>query len=82
MMLIDGVTNADAIPVLERVMQFRRGPGTNSSPHNIANLSTPDYQPMDLSVDGLSGRSSAKRSTSAASEHGNLGGALRSRAGT
>ncbi|MHC4992835.1 MAG: flagellar basal body rod protein FlgB [Planctomycetota bacterium] len=47
--MIESVTNADSIPVLERLMDFA------ASRHkliagNIANLSTPDYRPVDLSV--------------------------------
>ena len=47
--MIDGVINSDAIPVLERMMQFA------SQRHklivnNIANLSTPGFRPQDLDV--------------------------------
>jgi flagellar basal-body rod protein FlgB len=47
--MIDGVSNAEAIPVLERLIQFtgrRHALITN----NIANLSTPGFRPMDLDV--------------------------------
>lgn len=45
-MLIDQVTNAGAIPALAAGMQFaaRR---QDLLAHNVANLSTPDFQPMD-----------------------------------
>lgn len=47
--MIQGVTNAGAVPVLERAMQFasaRHAILTN----NIANLSTPGFRPADVSV--------------------------------
>ncbi|UCD76360.1 MAG: hypothetical protein JSV91_05430 [Phycisphaerales bacterium] len=47
--MIDGVVNADAIPVLERLMQFA-GQRHRLIVHNIANLDTPDYRPVDVSV--------------------------------
>ena len=47
--MIDGVTNADAIPVLERLVQFA-GRRHRLIVHNIANLDTPGYRPVDLSV--------------------------------
>lgn len=48
-MFIDLVTNGDAIPVLERSIQFaaRR---QEVIAHNVANLSTPNFQPLDVSV--------------------------------
>lgn len=48
-MFIDGLLNADAFPVLERVSQFaaRR---QELLAHNIANLSTPNFRPADVSV--------------------------------
>lgn len=50
--MINQLVNADAIPVLERAMQFaaRRH---ELIQHNIANLSTPGFQPIDVSVDGF-----------------------------
>lgn len=47
--MIDGLTNAGAIPVLERVMQFA-GARHRLLTHNIANLSTPQFRPLDVSV--------------------------------
>ncbi|MCA9291643.1 MAG: hypothetical protein KDA25_10990 [Phycisphaerales bacterium] len=50
--MIDGVTNAGAVPVLERLMQFaslRHG----FIAENAANLTTPNYRPRDLSVEGF-----------------------------
>ena len=47
--MIDGVVNADAIPALERLMQFA-GRRHRLIVHNIANLDTPNYRPVDVSV--------------------------------
>lgn len=47
--MIDGVTNADAIPALERLMQFA-GQRHRLIVNNIANLSTPNFQATDVSV--------------------------------
>jgi flagellar basal-body rod protein FlgB len=47
--VIDGVLNADALPVLERLAQFA-GTRHRLITHNIANLDTPGYRPVDLSV--------------------------------
>ncbi|MDY7107181.1 MAG: hypothetical protein SYC29_00955 [Planctomycetota bacterium] len=43
------MTNADAIPVLERLMQFT-GRRHRIIAHNIANLDTPNFRPVDVSV--------------------------------
>ncbi|GAB4550759.1 MAG: hypothetical protein Tsb0013_12610 [Phycisphaerales bacterium] len=51
-MFIDQLTNADAIPALERMMQFAARRQTLIQ-HNIANLSTPGFQPQDVSVDAF-----------------------------
>ena len=50
--MIDGVTNADALPVLERVLQFA-GQRHRIIANNIANISTPGYRAMDVSVDAF-----------------------------
>ncbi len=50
MTLIDGVTNAGVVPVLQRAMQFA-GARHRILGHNIANISTPNYRPVDLSVE-------------------------------
>jgi flagellar basal-body rod protein FlgB len=47
--VIDGVLNADAIPALERLAQFA-GARHRLIANNIANLDTPGFRPMDLSV--------------------------------
>lgn len=48
--MIDGLTNAGSIPVLERMAQFA-GARHRLITHNVANLSTPEFRPVDLSVD-------------------------------
>ena len=50
--MIDGLTNSDAIPVLERLMQFA-GQRHRIITNNIANLSTPGFRPADVSVQGF-----------------------------
>ncbi len=47
--MIDGVLNSEAIPVLERLAQFA-GQRHRLIVDNIANLDTPGYRPVDLSV--------------------------------
>ena len=49
MTFIDQLTNADALPTLERSIQFaaRR---QKIIQHNVANVSTPHFQPVDVSV--------------------------------
>lgn len=47
--MIDGVTNAGSIGVLERLVQFSGG-RHRLIVHNIANLSTPHFRPVDVSV--------------------------------
>ena len=47
--MIDGVTNADAIPALERLMQFAEARHRLIA-NNVANFSTPGYRPSDVSV--------------------------------
>ncbi|MHC4106624.1 MAG: flagellar basal body rod protein FlgB [Planctomycetota bacterium] len=50
--MIEGVTNADAVPVLERMIQFA-GQRHRLIVNNIANLSTPGFRPQDVSVEGF-----------------------------
>ena len=47
-MLIDQLTNADAIPTLEAMVQFS-GQRQKLIAHDIANLDTPNFQPIDVS---------------------------------
>lgn len=46
-MLISDLANSDAIPSLELTMKFA-GARQRLIAHNIANLSTPDFQPLDV----------------------------------
>jgi flagellar basal-body rod protein FlgB len=48
--MIDGLINSDALPVLERMMQFA-GQRHRLIAHNVANLDTPGFRPADVSVD-------------------------------
>jgi flagellar basal-body rod protein FlgB len=47
--VIDGVLNSEAIPVLERLAKFA-GTRHRMIANNIANFDTPGYRPTDLSV--------------------------------
>jgi flagellar basal-body rod protein FlgB len=47
-MLIDDVTSSGAMPALEMMMRFS-GARNRVLAHNIANLDTPDFRPMDVS---------------------------------
>lgn len=48
--MINGVTNAGAMPALDRLMRFaaRR---QEVIAHNVANINTPKFQPRDVSVE-------------------------------
>lgn len=48
--MTDPVANAGSIPVLERLIQFSGG-RHRLLVHNIANLSTPRFRPVDVSVE-------------------------------
>ncbi len=50
--MIEGLTNAGSLPVLERVMQFAARRHSIIS-HNVANLTTPGFRQMDVSVEGF-----------------------------
>jgi flagellar basal-body rod protein FlgB len=72
--MIDGVTNAGAIPVLERLVQFA-GRRHRLIVHNVANLDTPEFRPADVSVENFQaqlGRAIDGRRA----EHSNRGGPL------
>jgi len=47
--MIDGVVNSDAIPVLERMIQFA-GSRQRIIANNIANIDTPGFRPRDVSL--------------------------------
>ncbi|MEM9083185.1 MAG: hypothetical protein AAGB34_06265 [Planctomycetota bacterium] len=48
-MFIDGLTNADSTPTLRAAIGFAAG-RQKLIAHNIANLSTPNFRPADVSV--------------------------------
>ena len=50
--MIEGLTNAGSMPTLEAVLRFA-GERQRLIAHNIANLSTPNFQPRDVSVGGF-----------------------------
>ncbi len=47
-MIVD-LANSGSLPVLEKMLQFA-GARQKVLAHNIANMETPDFQPMDLST--------------------------------
>lgn len=51
-MFVDGVTNADSMPTLEAMLRFS-GQRQRLIQNNIANFSTPNYRPRDVSVAGF-----------------------------
>lgn len=51
-MFIDQVTNAGATPTLEMVIRFA-GARQRQLAHNVANLTTPDFKPLDASIGGF-----------------------------
>ncbi len=50
--MIDAVANADALPVLERLLQFA-GQRHRLIVNNIANFDTPGFRATDVSVEGF-----------------------------
>lgn len=72
--MIDGVTNADALPVLERFVQFS-GARHRLIVHNIANLSTPDFRPLDVSTEDFQAQLGAAVDARR-EQHGERGGDL------
>ncbi|MCH7571379.1 MAG: flagellar basal body rod protein FlgB [Planctomycetes bacterium] len=73
--MIDGVTNAGALPVLERLLQFA-GQRHRLIVNNIANIDTPDYRPVDLSTTDFQ-ETLGEAIDSRRARHGNAGGELR-----
>jgi len=51
-MFMDEVTSSGAMPALEMTMRFA-GARNRILAHNIANLDTPNFQPMDVSTSGF-----------------------------
>ena len=73
--MIDSIANADSIPVLERLIQFAGG-RHRLLVHNIANLSTPQFRPVDVSVADFQ-RHMGEAIDERRDRHGNRGGELR-----
>ncbi len=73
--MIDGVTNAGALPVLERLLQFS-GQRHRLIVNNIANIDTPDFRPVDLSTTGFQ-ETLGEAIDLRRARHGNTGGELR-----
>lgn len=72
--MIDGVTNAGSIPVLKKMAQFA-GRRHTLLANNLANLSTPNYRAVDVSVEGF--RTQLREAVDERrAERGNLGGDL------
>ncbi len=72
--MIAGVTNSDALPVLERLLQFS-AQRHQLIAHNIANFDTPNFQPQDVSVDSFQTQL-AEATDQRRDKHGNIGGDL------
>lgn len=51
-LMIDQVTNAGALPALETLVRFA-GQRQRLIAHNIANISTPNFRQLDVSVSGF-----------------------------
>lgn len=51
-MLIQDIENAGSLPVLSRMLQFA-AQRQKLLAHNIANMETPDFRPVDVSVAGF-----------------------------
>jgi flagellar basal-body rod protein FlgB len=51
-MLIQDLENAGSLPVLSRMLQFA-AQRQKLIVHNIANMETPDFRPVDVSVSGF-----------------------------
>ncbi|MHC5113492.1 MAG: flagellar basal body rod protein FlgB [Planctomycetota bacterium] len=73
--MIDGLTNGDAIPALERLVQFAGG-RHRLIVHNIANIDTPHFRPADVSVEDFQARLGAAIDERR-ERHGAGGGALK-----
>lgn len=73
-MLIDDVTSSGALPALEMMMKFA-GARNRVLAHNIANLDTPNFRPMDVSVGGFQaqlGKAIQERRSRTGGMHGQL----------
>ena len=72
--MIDGVTNADSIPILEKMVQFA-GQRHRLIVNNIANFTTPGYRATDVSVEDFQAQLGDAIDERRA-RHGNSGGEL------
>lgn len=72
--MIDGVTNGDSIPILEKMVQFA-GQRHRLIVNNIANFSTPGYRATDVSVEAFQAQLGDAIDIRRA-RHGNTGGEL------
>ncbi len=73
--MIDDVTSSGAMPVLEATMRFA-GARNRILAHNIANLDTPDFRPMDVSTTGFQAqlrKAVEERRARSGGAHGALG---------
>jgi flagellar basal-body rod protein FlgB len=73
--MIDDVTSSGAMPVLEATMRFA-GARNRILAHNIANLDTPDFRPMDVSPTGFQAqlrKAVEERRARSGGSHGSLG---------
>jgi len=69
-LLIQELANAGALPVLEKSLRFAAA-RQRILVHNIANSDTPDYRPLELSVDGF--QSELRRAIAARDREGSEG---------
>ncbi len=75
-MLIGDVTNAGSLPVLSAAISMA-GQRQRLLAHNIANIDTPDFRPVDVDVQGFRGelaRAVRARRARTGGEHGPLAG--------
>lgn len=72
--MIDGLVNADALPILERMYQFT-GARHRLISANIANFDTPGYRAVDVSVEDFQA-DLADAVEERRRRHGNAGGEL------
>ena len=72
--MIDGLVNGDSIPVLEAAMKFAARRQALIQ-HNIANITTPEYQAVDVSPQKFAkalGEAVDRRRSDTGSDHGEL----------
>lgn len=80
-MLISDVVNAGSLPVLSETLRMA-GQRQRLLAHNIANIDTPDFRPVDVDVQGFRGelaRAVRARRARTGGEHGPLSGSPETR---